>query len=727
MFKKTILPLAVGKLLLAGAVWAEGFSFVLETQWKVSSDAVRVVAFSPDGTWFTVVAGKQAVALEIDDRGTVSQRGLLLGARKDVLDCAVSPDGRVVAAVDAGGALHLFDATTLRLTKSVSKAHAGKATAVAFTADGQYVLTGGQKGTVKAWTTTGVLFAELTASRLTRHGDAVIMVAGVPPGRSALSVGEDRQILLWQVDTQQVVRPSMVEMDVLSAAVGGGGRVLALGLQHLSGNISAVRQFVSARETETIDRVRLIDAETGAQMRELEGGDQDVDAVGVTPDGRFVAAGGSRATAVWDAATGRMVTGIPSSEAVTALAFSPEGRWLLTGTRGGQLALYRLTGVGPAPLLQPAPGQIIVIIIEPENVIIERGSPGGPVPRVSTNSLRVRGRIKTSTPLKTLQVNGREITSLEPGDAAEGDYLFTGWVALPRAGRQQVDILVEDQAGSTTHRSFVVERTGELRPPDPAAGRRLALIVGISRYADPSINLDYADDDARALYELLTSEALGPAAFDPRDVRLLLDQEATVAEVNTGLREFLQRATENDFALFFFAGHGAPDPNRIRDIYLLAHDTDPDNIAGTGLLMRHVREAIAAIRARHVVILTDACHSAGMAAPKSLRAIKVNPIHETFLDKMRHASGGLAILTASEAAQTAEESDQWQKHGVFTYHLLAGLRGRADENRDKIVTLGEIMEYVREQVKKDTDARQIPAIGPTSFDRQMPLIIVESH
>ncbi|MCP4660917.1 MAG: hypothetical protein GY856_36410, partial [bacterium] len=76
--------------------------------------------------------------------------------------------------------------------------------------------------------------------------------------------------------------------------------------------------------------------------------------------------------------------------------------------------------------------------------------------------------------------------------------------------------------------------------------------------------------------------------------------------------------------------------------------------------------------------------------------------------------------------QAAEEGDQWQKHGAFTYHLLAGLRGGADENGDQIVSLGEIMEYVREQVKQDTEARQIPAIGPTSFDRQMPLIIVES-
>src|SRR5262249_44229003 len=158
------------------------------------------------------------------------------------------------------------------------------------------------------------------------------------------------------------------------------------------------------------------------------------------------------------------------------------------------------------------------------------------------------------------------------------------------------------------------------------------------------------------------------------------------------------------------------------DLYLLAHDTDPGNIAGTGLLMRHVREAIAEIPARDVLILSDSCHSAGIAAPGS-RAGSENPIHQIFLDKLLHASGGLAILTASEAAQLSYENAKWGKHGVFTFFLLKGLSGEADADHDGIVSLGELMEYVRDQVRGATGSQQIPAIGPTSFDRQLPLVI----
>lgn len=708
----SIAVLVVSSLLTSPAARAD-FGFVLETGWSVAKEPVRTLAFAPDGSWFVAGVGRQGVVFDLEG-GRPRSRGELLGSRKEILGAAVSPDGRTIALVDAAGSLLLYDADSLAPVVTVARAHSGEALTVSFTGDSAYVLTGGEDGKVKAWTRQGAPFADL--SKGARHERGVVFVAGVPPGRSAISVGRDRRVILWQVDTQQAVRPTLVEMDVKSAAVGGGGTVLALGLQLLTGNRFRSSTFANAHEIKTADRVRLVDAGNGTQLRELEGGDQDLDAVAVTPDGRFVASAGSgKFASIWDAATGRLVTNIPFDEPATALAFAPDGRWMVTGTEEGALSLYRLSGVGPAVLSAPG-GKIIIIIIDPQT-----GGQRGEVPRVETPSLRVKGRIKSSVPIKSLLVDGHEITSIVQNES--GDYLFTANVSLPTPGKRQVEILVEDQAGVTARESLAVERAREVRPLDPRKGRRLALIVGISKYADPTINLEYADDDAEALFDLLTSSTLGPAAFRKEDVKILLDEKATVANINSGLREFLQKARENDFVLFFFAGHGVPDPNRIQDLYLMAHDTRPGNVAGTGLLMRHVREAIAEIEARDVLILTDACHSAGMAAPKSIRNLSVNPIHQVFLDKMVHASGGLAILTASEAAQVSLESPK-TRHGIFTDFLLKGLRGAADADGDNIITLGESMEYVRDNVRKETGGRQIPSIGPTSFDRQLPLVIV---
>src|SRR5262249_45167490 len=145
--------------------------------------------------------------------------------------------------------------------------------------------------------------------------------------------------------------------------------------------------------------------------------------------------------------------------------------------------------------------------------------------------------------------------------------------------------------------------------------------------------------------------------------------------INTGLREFLQKAHENDFALFYFAGHGAPDPNRLQDLYLLAHDSNPKSIASTALLMRRIQEDIKSLAARSVLVLADASHSAGLgrfgsnhkneerSAPLRLATkhefrkagIFLDPIHEAFFERMRHSAGGLAVFTSSEAAQLSLE------------------------------------------------------------------------
>jgi WD40 repeat protein len=705
-------------LLLAGPAWAD-FGFVLETSWSWPAGAVRNLAFTPDGTRIVAGGARGGGVFGISD-GKVQPGGSLSGVRKEVLAVAVSPDGKTLAVVDGSGSLYLYDASSLALLATVPKAHSGKATAVTFTADGAYVLTGGEDGKVKAWTPRGAPFAEV--SKGSPHKDAVVFLAGVPPGRNVLSVGQDRRVVLWQVDTQQALRPTLVDMDVHSAALGGGGQVLALGLQTLQGNLHrgmglSNSPLANAHEIRADDRVRLIDAGSGAQVRDLEGEEQDLETVGVTPDGRFVATAGSGASAsVWDAATGKLITRIPFNEPVSALAFSPDGHWMATGTEKGALSLYRLSGVGPA-VIQAAPGgQILIFILEPQTV---RGSTEPP--RIDSGTLRLHGKIKADAPLQSLEVDGEDITSIV--EDGEGNYLFTADVQLPTPGRRQIDILAEDQKGTKARESITVERAQTVRRPEPGPGRRIALIIGISDYADSSLDLDYADDDAKALYDLLTSPTLGPAAFRKEDVRLLLDRDATAANINVGLREFIQTARENDFVLFYFAGHGVPDPNRLNDLYLMAHDSLPGNVAGTGILMRHVREAINDIPARDVLILSDACHSAGIGAAKGSRNVMVNPIHEAFLEKMKHASGGLAILTASEAAQSSFESSK-NRHGVFTEYLLQGLSGQADTDHDKIVTLGEVIEYVRDNVKKDTSGSQIPAVGPTNFDRKLPLAIV---
>jgi uncharacterized caspase-like protein len=74
----------------------------------------------------------------------------------------------------------------------------------------------------------------------------------------------------------------------------------------------------------------------------------------------------------------------------------------------------------------------------------------------------------------------------------------------------------------------------------------------------------------------------------------------------------------------------------------------------------------------------------------------------------RIATGkGRVILTASGANEVSGEDDDL-RHGVFTYFLLEGLRGKADTDRDSIITVDEVYRYVSREVPRATGQEQHP-------------------
>ena len=57
------------------------------------------------------------------------------------------------------------------------------------------------------------------------------------------------------------------------------------------------------------------------------------------------------------------------------------------------------------------------------------------------------------------------------------------------------------------------------------------------------------------------------------------------------------------------------------------------------------------------------------------------------------------IITASRPTEVSLELPELG-HGIFTYYLVQGLKGAADLNRDGIVSLQELYEYLEQQVSR---------------------------
>lgn len=250
----------------------------------------------------------------------------------------------------------------------------------------------------------------------------------------------------------------------------------------------------------------------------------------------------------------------------------------------------------------------------------------------------------------------------------------------------------------------------------PISSQRFAVVIGISNYKDSRIpSLRYASDDARAFYNWLISSSGG--RLPPARVKILLDREATGRKIRDALYVWLRQALEEDVVIIYFAGHGSPEsPDASSNLFLLPYDTEYSDIATTGFPVWDVKTAIERfIKAKKVIVIADACHAGGIGqsfdiARRENRGIKINPI-SSGLEDLSKIGDGVCVISATGEKELSEEGRKWNGHGVFTYFLLKGLKGNADYNRDKKVTLGELIPYLSEHVRRSTKSAQSPEVA----------------
>jgi len=242
--------------------------------------------------------------------------------------------------------------------------------------------------------------------------------------------------------------------------------------------------------------------------------------------------------------------------------------------------------------------------------------------------------------------------------------------------------------------------------------RSYALVVGISHYKNlpAKAQLQYPDRDAADIYSTLISASAGQ--FPAENVHKLINEQATLANLNRELEDWLPKVTgPDDRVVIYFAGHGFISGGKA---YIAPYDIDPSNIAATAFPMEELGKLIGSrIHGKWKVLLTDACHS-GAITPEDDTA----QVNKSLLD----LNTSIFSLTASRDREQSFESSQWGGgHGIFTYYVIRGLEGEADTSGDGIVTADELAEYVHQNVRLATHTRQNPTSERGSFDPNMVL------
>jgi WD40 repeat protein/uncharacterized caspase-like protein len=306
------------------------------------------------------------------------------------------------------------------------------------------------------------------------------------------------------------------------------------------------------------------------------------------------------------------------------------------------------------------------------------------------------------------------------------------------AGYNQIQLSIMSKSGEKFSKTIGINRkasilgtssfasTGAKKTRIAGSGpQSWAVVVGVSEYKNAGIpSLKYADKDAEALANFLRRPEGG--GYDSDHLHVLLNKDATLANVRDNLINFLNQAIDMDLVVIYFAGHGAPEPARPQNMYLLTYDSDPNSLGTSAFPMWDIQTVLARyISAKRVVVFTDACHSGGISvnfATRGLGSSEPNLVNQ-YLADLSKTKEGIVVFTASAAGEVSQEFPD-MGHGAFTYYMLEGLEGKADYNNDYTVTINELMQYVEEQVKRKTHGAQNPTRSQTEYDKEMTISIV---
>jgi WD40 repeat protein len=256
------------------------------------------LAVAPDGKTFATGGNNQAVSVWDAAAGKVTATLKFEGPIKGI---AFSPDGKRLAAVSddspegsaqavAGHGAAIFDLATGKILFRL-EGHESGVRAVAWSADGKLLITGGSDRTGRLWDAANG--KELR--KFEGHAGTVEAVAFSPDGQLAATGGFGGTVLLWRLGTDDPARPINTKNNGLSAVVfSPDSRLVAI----------ATRQ-----DNQVKFPVTVWDVMTAKERAQFVGHQETASSLAFSADGRVLVSGGGDGTVLlWDL-TGRVENG----------------------------------------------------------------------------------------------------------------------------------------------------------------------------------------------------------------------------------------------------------------------------------------------------------------------------------------------------------------------------------------------------------------------------------
>lgn len=219
--------------------------------------------------------------------------------------------------------------------------------------------------------------------------------------------------------------------------------------------------------------------------------------------------------------------------------------------------------------------------------------------------------------------------------------------------------------------------------PSTYEPKTYVLSVGVSDYLRIQ-DLRLPEKDAEAITLLFNNRKA--------DVIQLVGTEASKSKIINSLKEICSKACKQDRVIFYFSGHGYPGG-------FCPYDMDDRKIE-TGLQYEDVFSLFKQCKSDFKMIIADACYSGG---------IRVSSKKSNSDAQQKMTNSNIITFLSSRTDETSIESP-FMTNGIFTNSLVRGLKGGADDNRDKRISAKELFDFVSHSVKEKSRDRQHPVM-----------------
>lgn len=268
----------------------------------------------------------------------------------------------------------------------------------------------------------------------------------------------------------------------------------------------------------------------------------------------------------------------------------------------------------------------------------------------------------------------------------------------------------------------------ETEAPGTDTATKYALLVGVSRFQEPKITLQYAKNDAVAFYDYLTSTQGG---FPKENVTLLTNEKATKSNIEQALERVENLSTRDDLVLVYFSSHGTP-PYTDGVVHVVTYDTVLTRTAAwkTSISGERIRDFVERTKAKRIVVVLDTCYSSGayrnVSGFQSVGGKSIDLFEESYgtpaallgkamlgskdiileddLGKGLPAGSknpwGIVLLSASDSGEKSWESDSL-KNSFFTYYLLEGLKQVGNVREGFFYAKPRVIDGVRKEKEAD--------------------------